>query len=312
MQIDLRYQNFLSLLDAVFSLYRRNFTLFFWITAAFLLIPNLALQIVSVHVFGASDLLGRMGDMLKLVDPAQVDKFNVEEMERFKNIGLYVLPVNVLVMVLKAMWYGVLINTIHRNAIGSGCGFTEAFRIGRRKYLRLILGMIVLSVLGGIVISPLLIGMLVAIGMGGSLTCISMAACALIAFVMAVGIFGGILLTVFYPVIVTEERGPIEALIRSARLIWGSWWRAFGIVTVIMVIINIIYTISEFGFTTLNSVAVSLNPGYEIFGDTVFATGMALVQIFTLPIIVIAQTVLLYDLKTRREAYDLEVMIKGF
>ncbi len=52
------------MLDAVFSLYRRNFTLFFWITAAFLLIPNLALQIVSVHVFGASDLLSRMGDML--------------------------------------------------------------------------------------------------------------------------------------------------------------------------------------------------------------------------------------------------------
>ncbi len=176
----------------------------------------------------------------------------------------------------------------------------------------LILGMIILSVLGGIVISPLLIGMFAAIGMGGTLTCISMSACALSAFVIVVGIFGAILLTVFYPAIVTEDRGPIEALIRSARLILGSWWRAFVIIAVIMVISNIIYTISEFGFTTLNSIAVSINPGYEIFGDTVFATGMALVQIFTLPILVIAQTVIFYDLKTRREAYDIEVMIKGF
>ena len=176
----------------------------------------------------------------------------------------------------------------------------------------LILGMIILSVLGGIVISPLLIGMFAAIGMGGTLTCISMSACALSAFVIVVGIFGAILLTVFYPAIVTEDRGPIEALIRSARLILGSWWRTFVIIAVIMVISNIIYTISEFGFTTLNSIAVSINPGYEIFGDTVFATGMALVQIFTLPILVIAQTVIFYDLKTRREAYDIEVMIKGF
>lgn len=311
-QIRLRYYNFISLLDTAFSLYRRNFALFFWITAAFLLLPNLLVQIVSVYYIGPTDLFDRLGTIASMLGSIQTGEFQSDELENIKRIAMYALPVNAIVMILKALWYGPLINAIHRNAVGRGCGFREAFRIGWRKYLNLFFGLILVDVLYIVILSPLILGIFAALGIGGQLSCMFVSCCALLPFVVGTTLLTAVLLSVFFQAIVIEDKGPLEALGRSIRLIWGYWWWAFGIMSTVILINNVIYGVSEVSFTGLNTFILRMNPELEIFGGALVATGLAIVQIFILPIIIIGQTILFYDLKTRKEAFDIQVMIKGF
>ncbi len=311
-QIRLRYYNFISLLDTAFSLYRRNFALFFWITAVFLLLPNLLVQIVSVYYIGPSDLFDRLGTIIGMLGSMQTEGLPSDELDSIQKIAMYALPVNAVVMILKALWYGPLINAIHRNAVGGGCGFREAFRIGWRKYLNLFFGLILMVVIYVAIMSPLIIGMFAAVAMGGRLSCNIAAFCGLSLLVSGASIFAMVLLTLFYQSIVIEDKGPLEALVRSVRLIWGYWWWAFAIMLTIMLINNVIYGVAEWSFTALNTFILMMKPELEIFGGALVATGLTIVQIFILPIMILVQTILFYDLKTRREAYDIEVMIKGF
>jgi hypothetical protein len=130
--------------------------------------------------------------------------------------------------------------------------------------------------------------------------------------VLAALVYAVILFGLYSQSVVIENKGPAQAIVRSAKLVNGHWWRAFGIYMCIQIINSLIYSFSEVAFSSLNSIILSINPGAEIFGQATVATGLTVVQIFTTPILILGQTILFYDLKVRKEAYDLEMMIRAF
>ena len=89
-----------------------------------------------------------------------------------------------------------------------------------------------------------------------------------------------------------EGVGPREALSRSSDAVSGNWWRVVGIMFVVGLISGVVGLI--LGFT------VGFIP---IVGQTI--AGMLVT-----PILLIASTLLYYDLRVRQEGYNLETMAR--
>jgi hypothetical protein len=101
-------------------------------------------------------------------------------------------------------------------------------------------------------------------------------------------------------VVVEGERGT-AALRRSWRLVKGSTWRVLGIVLVIAIIGGILTAIISVPFTLLFAGTDVF--AFEILGDVIAG-------IIVEPFVALAVVLLYFDLRIRKEGYDLEVMAR--
>jgi len=99
-------------------------------------------------------------------------------------------------------------------------------------------------------------------------------------------IYFGIRWIFIWQAVMVEGAGVIGALSRSSEAVKGDWWRVLGIGIVITIIIMVI------------SFVVGLIP---VVGATIGA-------ILYTPIIIIAATLLYYDLRVRKQGYSLETL----
>lgn len=90
------------------------------------------------------------------------------------------------------------------------------------------------------------------------------------------------------PAALLEGCNPLTALSRSFQLVKGSWWRVFGIILVLGLIVFGIQLVVEF---------------VPIIGGFVSA-------VFTPPIISIGSALLYFDLRVRKEGYNLDSMAR--
>jgi hypothetical protein len=112
----------------------------------------------------------------------------------------------------------------------------------------------------------------------------------------------------FVQAVVVEGRGPVDALRRSWRLVRGSYWRVLGIMFLLLLLLYILVGLP----TGIASVVIQL-----VFPDPVrhFALRQSLStligylsQIVVLPLQLVAYTLLYYDLRVRKEGYDIELL----
>ncbi len=128
---------------------------------------------------------------------------------------------------------------------------------------------------------------------------------------VALAVFGGVFLllvgAIFFAVrfyfavvvvVVEGERGT-EALRRSWRLVKGSTWRVLGIIIVVLIISGIVSLILAVPFTILTEATQVL--AFAILGDV-------LASVVVAPFTAIAFILLYFDLRIRKEGYDLEVL----
>jgi len=87
----------------------------------------------------------------------------------------------------------------------------------------------------------------------------------------------------------SERLGPFKALGLSWRLTRGNFWRTFGVVLVIGLLVGLVSGIA--GQLGLASVAIA------------YLVLVALVQVFASPLQALMYVTLLYDLRLRREGY---------
>ncbi len=80
--------------------------------------------------------------------------------------------------------------------------------------------------------------------------------------------------------------GPTGALSHSSALVKGNWWRVFGIVLVLCIIVGVISAI-------LGMIPI---------------VGSAIGSILSIPIAIVGATLLYYDLRLKKEGYNLGVM----
>lgn len=142
------------------------------------------------------------------------------------------------------------------------------------------------------------------------------------------GIYFGIRWSFYSQAVLIEESKAWNALGRSTELVKESWWRVLGIVIAVYLIsgmITIILYISiEFILTLAGIIGTEGSTGLldtlrRLFIPTLDETGWftyavrnfvgLLIAALTMPIALIGTTLLYFDLRIRKEAFDIEMQI---
>jgi len=105
------------------------------------------------------------------------------------------------------------------------------------------------------------------------------------------------------PVVVLEHTGPLKALGRSWRLVRGSWWRVFGIMFLVSLIVSFVQLILRIPFQA-GGAAVQLT-GASLGSVIGSAIGLVIASAVTAPLKAGAVAVLYTDLRMRREGMDI-------
>jgi hypothetical protein len=115
---------------------------------------------------------------------------------------------------------------------------------------------------------------------------------------MVPGIFLYIRLLVAPVAFVMEEAGPVTALERSWRLTGGHWWRICGVEVLKGVV-------AWFGYALIETPTVLLGFLTGRAGWLFVGVGGSLLQVFVFPFLVAVTVVAYFDLRIRKEAFDL-------
>lgn len=108
------------------------------------------------------------------------------------------------------------------------------------------------------------------------------------------------------PALLLEKRGGFKALGRSNGLIKDFWWRTFGIVIVIAIFTTIVgAVIPGLIASVLDGLSDDNFTLWILLTDIVTGLGF----IFTAPIWASAITVMYYDMRVRKEGFDVEMMV---
>jgi hypothetical protein len=103
--------------------------------------------------------------------------------------------------------------------------------------------------------------------------------------------------------IVLERTGVRAAFSRSSQLVRGSWWRVFGIllvVTLLVAVLNGVVSAVVIALVTVGSASGTA-------GTVITQSLSGIINIFVQPIQLGATVLLYYDLRIRKEGFDLEL-----
>ena len=192
---------------------------------------------------------------------------------------------------------GALTFAVAERYLGRRAGIKEA--LSAVRYTSILFASILVGlVVGGLIQVVSLIGMALMRG-GAAVVGVPL----VIAMVPAV-----IYLTVrwnFYPqAIMIERYRAVGSLGRSWGLVGGFWWRVFGIIFIASLIS--LAPLLVIG-AALELVTMRYSPG----GWMVPSIAVTVLSILFMPIYRIAQTLLYFDLRVRKEAFDLELMAQS-
>jgi hypothetical protein len=130
-------------------------------------------------------------------------------------------------------------------------------------------------------------------------------------FCLAPGIWLWTIWTVSPATLMAEGRGPFAALRRSAALVKGYFWRTLGLIVVANLLVGMISMVITLPIQLAGTVGSLGNP------EAVFSGGYlaiqtlvsGLVTVVTMPFVAAVVVAIYYDLRVRKEAYDLDRLI---
>jgi len=107
----------------------------------------------------------------------------------------------------------------------------------------------------------------------------------------------------FVPAMLTENLGPIRALGRSWTLLEGKWWRTCGILLLLLLLLYIVGLIIGTLFQFVGALIPGLSQDARL---AVNQVGSSLGGVVAAPIQYIAWTLMYFDLRVRKESFDLD------
>jgi hypothetical protein len=312
----LRPMTFSDLLDAAFRLYRSHFLTFVGITAI-LQVPFAIAQFLAQVLIGNRAL----ANWLRLSsEPPRLRQgqsiFDILPIADFATSVLTVAVINiVLSLFIQSLLTGALAQAVARVYMGEPITIGSAYRLGVRRYASLILATLILT---GV---PVLLFALIGGGMtGAALALAGRTSTRMIIGIAVLLVFGLIVvllpLMIFFWVrlllttqaVVLEERGALAGLRRSWQLVGGSFWRVLGILGAMTVLIYILAgiptTIVNFALTAVGGDPLDNLARNQAITTLVSQIGIILTQ----PIALTVYTLLYYDLRVRKEGYDIELL----
>jgi uncharacterized membrane protein len=261
-----------EILDRTFSIYRQNFLLFIGLAS-----------IAQVFVL-ARDLLKSLSDSGVLQFPAglptSTHSADVVSPAILAVVVLVAIPLVVLYIAASVYVSGGMYFAVSEIYMGRKTTIGASLRRMRGRAITLF----VVNFLNGLAI---LVGLIV---------------------LVIPGIYVGCRLSVCSPVVLYEDVGPSDALSRSFRLTSDAAWRAFVIFLLFLVLLFVSILLFEFpfnmlaGFATKGSLTALLATELAHVGDSI-------ATVLVTPYLPIATAIFYYDLRVKKEAFDLQVIM---
>jgi hypothetical protein len=291
-----------DILDRAVAHYRRHFVTLLGVYAVGYA-PFWLLIALAVH-FLSGGLLMALDDAAMLDDSA----FNYALLGMFGAFAVF----SALVFLIEPIVTGATARAVSEQILHRDVGVWDAYSAVRPRIPALLLSSLVriLAVYGG---SNLVgaIAMLPAMVMG---TVSDLLSTVLLLVGQLVGLLVASLLFVYLAfigqIIAIENRGTADALTRSWRLVSGSLWRTAGILGLVVLLVAALAAAVQ---AVLIAAALFLLPldftpeaiAYTLmFATTVLGLSSLLVS----PVMSIAATLMYYDLRVRREGFDVQLM----
>lgn len=215
-------------------------------------------------------------------------------------LGAYGLVIGIASLIVVSVQTAGLIDAVSKRYLGRPTTISESLRAGLRASGRLILAGIVVFLLIAVTIAVATVAVVL-----GAVAVRSVAVGVIVGFALVIAVF----VVIFYltaslmplPTVVTLEGArPIAAIRRSWSLAGGARWRILGLLLLMAILSSIISLL--FTFVLLSTVA------------TQGAVRTVLQQLVNLAVAVVwspiqwgAFTLLYYDLRIRKEAFDLQL-----
>jgi Membrane domain of glycerophosphoryl diester phosphodiesterase len=260
-ELDLRPLSLGEILDRTFALYRRNFLLFFGITA----LPQLL--VLGFNLFQML-LTGRLGAH-KVLSGGSL------------GLGIIGMLMGLIVYLVAYLFaHGGTVYAVSDLYLGRSTSIAASLRRMRGQAGSL-LGVLILN------------GLVVAVSF---------------IFLIIPGVYMACRLITCVPAALLENLGPRESLERSFALTKDNAWRSF---VVYLLYFSILYAmLFLLAFPFLLAIAFSArNPQMVTLWTILMQVGNSLAAILVTPIFTIASTVFYYDLRVRKEAFDLQIMM---
>jgi hypothetical protein len=260
-ELDLRPLSLGEILDRTFALYRRNFLLFFGITA----LPQLL--VLGFNLFQML-LTGRLGAP-KVLSGGSL------------GLGIIGLLMGLIVYLVAYLFaHGGTVYAVSDLYLGRSTSIGASLRRMRGQAGSL-LGVLILN---GLVVAVAFI------------------------FLIIPGVYMACRLITCVPAALLENLGPRESLERSFALTKENAWRSFVVYLLYFSIFYAMFFLLAFPF--LMAIAFSArNPAMVTLWTILMQVGNSLAAILVTPIFTIASTVFYYDLRVRKEAFDLQIMM---
>lgn len=289
-------------LDAVFTLYRRNFVLIASISAVvqipYAVLTWLLFELTGVATFVRSPFAS-LGS--QTITPAQA--------QQLLNSYLGVLAVTALLLLLSLLVVVPLGEAATTRAVSDRyldrpSSLRSAYRAAWSRMGALISMIFILigAYAGSFLVVALLVALLSVAGAGGL-----GALLAVVAFLTLIPalIIAYVRTVVAVPAIVLERLSGWRGLKRSWQLIGGRFWPTFGRMLLLVIIASIISSVVAAIFEVPGS---AIDPGNTFVFDQVAS---AIAAVFVGPLTYIGVTLLYYDIRIRKEGFDIEMLARS-
>ncbi|MFJ5954960.1 glycerophosphoryl diester phosphodiesterase membrane domain-containing protein [Paenarthrobacter sp. NPDC092416] len=294
-----------EILDGSFQTIRRN--------AASMFGSALIVQVFSAVLLGIVTVA-----MLQMTESLQYVESDLD-MEEFLGPFLAwmagLLGVTVLVGFLGAVLQGVLVVPVSRSVLNRRTGFKQMWKLAGRRILPL-LGVSALLTFGGMLawaaVAGIAVLLVTAMGPAALLLVFPLGLGALVVFLWI-----GLKLMFAPAAIVVERTGVYDGLLRSWQLTKNSWWRIFGILLVVTIMVGVIAQIVQIPVTLASEAigtVVTPHPDAETASSAVVISTVvsmavaALVGSVTFAFQTSVSALIYMDLRMRRDGLDMELM----
>lgn len=310
--LDLRPLSLGELLDRCFTLYRRHFFLFVGIVGLPYLVM-LAIQLVQIFVFFPSNPFGAGPTV-----PGQ-SPFGTPSAGAIVSLVLFYLAMIIAAVITYLLAQGGTVFAVSELYLGRPATIRGSFRKMRGKMLSL-LGLVILNglIIGGCAFAaavPLLIlislSATLAAGAGpGAAVIIGISVFVFFILIIAVVFYLACRLLVAIPAALLEDAGPVTALQRSFALTKKNAGRAFMVLLISVAITGAIVSVLVIP-PYIGMIASMISKHYDTMRLwlALVQSGVYLGEALAGPILIIATSVFYFDLRVRKEALDLQMMI---
>jgi len=287
-----------DVLDRTFNVYRSKPLLFIGLSAIWYLVLVLVFIVLAVAVFA-----GALATFASQANRANSPLAGNPELLAGAIAGVigFVIVGVVLAILLFSAQSASLVDAGSRRYLSREATIGESFRAGISAAGRLFLAglVVLLAILALWAVVFIVAGIIAAVARGGGIGILAFVLAGLLALVGT--FYLGASWLVAPVVVVLEKAGPMSALRRAWRLSEGNRWRIIGI-QALLVILNVVLSVLLGGLFAIG--AQSGQPGI---GSVLQSLVNLASTIVWAPVEWIAFTVLYYDLRVRKEAFDLQL-----